>query len=393
MAFRSMHMAFNVRLTVEVLFPYDAQLDDELSIQPGDEIEVSTEEWKSDQEWIRGSKVSAKSVSAKKYFFKAFTEEMQLKIPIVPIVSIQEKGSIEITFQEKVYQLAEKSIEDWLECVICVTLSEEPQLTECCVKTMCLTCIQKCKKQNDSCPCCRQKGFQVHADIRAKLQILTLMTHCPKERCGWKGYLKDVNLHLRDQCQFQGVLCDLCKNVTVLRSELQDHIKNECQERRLPCPRCYEAIASYSIPDRNDESSNPTQGFIPHFLKFLTTSSSEYTYSELAKNHYKRCPYWPIRCPNKCNPQLTLPRKEVEHHLINVCPEQEISCQFRSLGCKQENVKRSDMSQHLDNNVSDHLSLLLTDHARMMTELSQLKHEVYFLKGENRKLKSPFQYR
>ena len=131
-----------VWLKVKVLFPYDALHDDELSIHPGDEIEVSAEQWKSDQEWIRGSKVSAKSVSAEKkmmYFFKAFTEEIK---PIIPIAlpPIQEKGSVKITFQEKVYHLAEKSIEDWLECIICATLSEEPLFTECCVKTMCLKC-------------------------------------------------------------------------------------------------------------------------------------------------------------------------------------------------------------------------------------------------------------
>ena len=368
-------MASNAKawLTVKVLFPYDAQLDDELSVQPGDEIEVSTEEWKSDQKWIRGSKVSAKRapakrVSAKKknmYFFKAFTEEIQPKIPI-SLPPIQEKGSVEITFQEKVYHLAEKSVEDWLECVICATLSEEPKLTECCVKTMCLTCIQKCKKQNRSCPCCRQKGFQVHADIRAKQRILTLMTHCPNMRCGWKGYLKDVNLHLREQCQFQGVLCDLCENVTVLRYRLEEHIENDCQSRRVHCPRCHNATASTSY----------------HCFFLL------YTRSDLNKNHYKSCPNWPMRCPNKCNPQLTLPREEIEHHLESVCPEQEISCQFSSLGCKQENAKRSDMSQHLDNNVSDHLSLLLTDHARLMSRLSGLEEEVDYLKEENRKLKS-----
>ena len=68
---------------VKVLYPYDAKLDDELTIKCGDEIEVSQDKWVSNNKWIEGIIIqnSQKTEVKPKYFFKPLTVKVQ---PVKP---------------------------------------------------------------------------------------------------------------------------------------------------------------------------------------------------------------------------------------------------------------------------------------------------------------------
>ena len=364
-------MAYSVgpSMRVKVLYPYDTGIEDELTIKPGDEIEVSREEWDSNNKWIKGIIVlnSQKTRVKPKYFFKPLTVEVK---PVKPkeLPPSQDKGTIETAFKGQKYHLAEKPVEDWLECIICTELPEEPQLTKCCVKTMCQKCIQKCKDKKQNCPNCRKNGFQYSEDLRAKQRIHTLMTHCPNDRCNWKGFLKDVNRHLAT-CQWQMVCCDQCKETKVLKAHLESHKVEECQYRRVACPMC-KAKREYNIFKIIK---------LNIFASLKNGAHGFFTYHEIITNHYKECREWPCRCPNRCDSQLCLTNQTLEAHLSNDCPEQAIACQFESVQCK-EMIKRKNMKQHLNEKMADHLSLLMKDHAKLMSEHLQLKQKVTELK-------------
>ena len=163
------------------------------------------------------------------------------------------------------------------------------------------------------------------------------MTFCSNVECQWKGFLKDLDSHISKGCPFEKVLCQQCGQVTALRSVIETHMKNDCKKRPVKCPRCGiedEVIMAYYV--------------------------SALTHSTLVNKHYKTCPKWPMRCPNRCDPQLTFTRDGLQEHLASdtECPEKEIDCQFASVGCKEKRKLRY-MDEHIQETTSEHLTLLM----------------------------------
>ena len=279
-------------VTVKALFPYDANINDELSLKPGDIIEVTISEWSSGRKWLKGSKANLpyRSSSIQGYFPKEFIE-MHTMTEKTKSTHYPHKGNIVASFKGKRYNLAEKP-EDWLDCIICHELADEPQITKCCAKTMCGACI---KKWNSNCPSCRKPKYGVTEDPRTNQRIPSLLTHCPNAECTWKGFLKDVEGHKERDCKFEGVTCSQCKQVKLLREDLQAHLENDCQERSIPCPAgCSQAQIG---------------------VRQKSMATAYFRYSELISSHYKKCPQWPMRCPQKCDNQLSLTRATLRDHI------------------------------------------------------------------------------
>ena len=338
-------------VTVKVLYPYDANNNDELSLKPGDIIEVSRSEWSSGRKWLKGSKANLpyRSSSIQSYFPKEFIE-MHTMTEKTKSTHYPHKGNIVASFKGKQYNFAENP-EDWLDCIICCELAYEPQITKCCAKTMCGACI---KKWNSNCPNCRKPKYGATEDPRTNQRIPSLLTHCPNTECSWKGFLKDVEGHKERDCKFEGVTCSQCKQVKLLREDLQAHLENDCQERSIPCPA----------------GCSQTQKGVRR--KSMTTAY--FRYSELISSHYKKCPQWPMRCPQKCDNQLSLTRATLRDHIDSQCPETVVACEFSSVGCTVKN-RRREIQRHLTEGTTEHLSLLMKEYTKLQTDYSQLKKE------------------
>ena len=352
--------------TVKVLYPYDAQLKDELTIEPGDIIEVGNKCGK----WWRG-KIKEKSQPT-----GLFYEEFVL--PYDPIWDIdcqnilignfsRGRAKYSVMYKEACYYAAEKPGSD-LECIICQGLASDVHQTGCCGHTVCSNCGGRWKEKNDSCPHCRKSPLSLVPDPRTKRYISGLNLYCSHYNvgCDWKGSLNDIHSHLRDDCQFTLVACkhDSCGE-KFQRCNLKDHEMNKCPMRPVFCPCCNES--SIATPSHKKEVVKKRKG-INHL-----------TYHALISTHYKCCPSWPMRCPNHCGSEEKLTKSTLQDHIDNNCPEQVISCQFAEAGCTVR-VKRKEMGDHIQKSVGEHLTALMSDYMEVKNKYAKLQNDHELLK-------------
>ena len=349
---------FSETNVLEVTYPYDAQpLSDELTIRPGDLIEVDGD-WKEREGslWSRGRKRdhackrgSFDSVS-EGYFYRAFTTRFRSETSTMssesnpelsPCSQLPCKHTV-LSYKEKTYFAVETPSEE-LECIICKNLADEPHQTGCCGHTVCFKCADEWRKRSNSCPNCRESPLELGKDARIKRLVKGLTVYCSHYRdgCGWKGSINDLEGHLQNQCLFEEIPCqNMGCEIKVMRRDLDDHAKNTCSMRLLACPCCKQVL----------------------------------TYNEVITTHYKHCPSWPKRCPNHCGTEEKLTRSILQDHIDNNCPEQVISCQFAEAGCTVR-VKRREMGDHIQQSVGEHMTAMMRDHVKLKKEHGNLKKE------------------
>ena len=367
--------------TVE--FPYDAKLSDELSIRPGDRIEV--ENWDSEEYWICGKLLST-GLSGKVY--KRFLRKAEEKEEEQRSISSSEleqdcrvlNNRATAAFNGKLYVLEETPL-DWLQCIVCRELACSPQQTLCCGQTLCFECTDQWSKQSDSCPHCRNVPFEVVTDPRTERYITSLTSFCPNAStgCKWKGSLKNVEKHMTNECPCENVHCTMCDQL-MPRWRIPAHNENECEWREVSCPCCGSLDTCISMTDCDAEEEQSCNS---------TSSISRLTFGDLVNRHYKECPQWPARCPNSesCNVGKSFTRSSLAEHLNSSCPDALIHCQFAEIGCGSV-VLRKDHPQHLRESLSSHMQLLLADYSRVKATISNLTTKVKKLHHKNRKLKS-----
>lgn len=191
---------------------------------------------------------------------------------------------------------------------------------------------------------CRTAGeeFQHFLDKRTKREINALKVRCSshKKGCDWVGELGALKGHLvaKDGCGYQYVKCpNNCKmacadeerrsygvaTVTVMRKDLQHHLKAECKERPYHCEYC----------------------------------DARGTYGMITTIHYCMCFEFPVQCPNKCSTKK-IKRRKVEKHR-KACPLEKIHCPFAEEGCEARVLLRKDEAEHMKDNVVNHQLLML----------------------------------
>ncbi len=94
------------------------------------------------------------------------------------------------------------------------------------------------------------------------------------------------------------------------------------------------------------------------------------THNEIHSSQHKFiCPEVTVQCPNFCGAQLK--RKATKSHDL-ICLEATVDCQFAEAGCKVK-PKRKDLESHLDANMKQHLSQLMTAHVKIKQEFQAFK--------------------
>ena len=322
-----------------MVYPYDAALKDELTIRPGDIIDVEEEL----KDWWRGTVRGEcnRIVQPSGYFYKDFVIlcHSELKDDRPQAEASRDPVGHLVEYNQRSYHTTEQPGDD-LVCIICLELPRNPHHTDCCGHTLCSECAVETKNTTNSCPQCRKSPWGSSSDPRVKRYISGLTAYCTnyKRGCEWKGSISSVNGigdHLKTQCQFAVVKCERSGCTQRLeRRFLKDHVINKCPMRPVQCPCC-------GVCEVLGEGQD---------------SYETLTYSHLTNIHYKECPQWPMRCPNHCSTEVKLMRSTLQDHLEGNCPDQVISCQFGYM-CRVR-LKRKDMAQHM------------TDHIKVMNQVS-----------------------
>ncbi|XP_065919700.1 TNF receptor-associated factor 4-like [Dysidea avara] len=237
------------------------------------------------------------------------------------------------------------STEDF-ECPICTLVVSSPVQTNCCGSVYCKSCIvQWCgtssgtsgsggnqrrlrRRSVKCCPNCRHTPLQYYDDKRTERMVKGLTVTCSnhKSGCAWTGELRNLSDHLNSSntsgCQYQVVSCpNKCGETSILRSHLQDHIKEECTHRKVQCIYC-QLTGHYKV---------------------------------IVGNHYDECPSVTIHCPNNCSTSDLLRLELAEH--IEKCPLQVVSCEYSHAGC-DKHMARKDIEIHQVTGMVEHLTLV-----------------------------------
>ena len=340
--------------TVTVLFPYDGKLEDDLAMKPGDVITV--DDWDVSDDWARGTLNGKAGL-----FYKAFTKPSSevLSPNNLKLKKVRGKPQgYEAYYRGREYALKEKL--DEVECIICQEVADNAHQTSCCGTTVCLQCANKWKERNNSCPQCRKQPLRIIEDPKTQRHITGTTVCCPNYHfgCDWTNGFGRITQHLATDCEFEGKKCphSECSEV-VPKKLLKIHVSKLCLWRCEECPCC----EMDTLLEDSDDDESPM------------------TYHDIITHHYVVCPVWPDRCPNLCNPYLTLTQLSVDIHVKGECPQTVIDCKFAGMGCK-ERRKRKDMPGHMKDAVSDHLTALFEDHMKLKNENAQLKRELNQLK-------------
>ena len=241
-----------------------------------------------------------------------------------------------------------------IECPICLQIMLKDISQTSCGHHFCTSCIKRVLDKNESCPTCRASSYQIFPDTNRQRIVSGLQVYCSKDGCTWKGELKNLSGHINKDkrvgdCQFEVVKCRYWNgllywsgcNVKKKRADLVNHEENECLLRPYTCQYC----------EKKD------------------------TYRVITGGHYKHCPKYPVPCPNECDPMKTMPREEVEAHIMNDCPLQPVECELCWAGCTAR-PQRKDIEQHITSNQLQHFKLLAKACKELKKENAELRKEL-----------------
>lgn len=233
---------------------------------------------------------------------------------------------------------------DDLLCLICHLVSRDAHQVECCGKVFCKTCITTVNDRLGSCPNCRHSPLSIFKDGRSRRSIKQLKLSCRNEDkgCEWSGALESYTQH-ECECRFQLVACSNwnCSEEFQWRF-LEEHLKNECPERKVKCEVCQKKV----------------------------------TYQQM-QSHDDVCPKVEVECTNSgCTVKIY--RDQLSAHR-NVCPKQKISCPYRLSGCVVA-ILREDRDKHLQENIESHSAVADMTIKHLQDKLDDAEHKLSDMK-------------
>ena len=135
-----------------------------------------------------------------------------------------------------------------------------------------------------------------------------------KNGCEWEGEIRSLDQH-KSTCLHVPVPCPReCDVGSVLRGDLQSHLRDYCSQRDYECPHCLQMGR----------------------------------YSDIQATHIdmEGCPMVPTKCPNEgCEEVVS--RGNIEAHLDKDCKLTICQCRYSEAGCKVE-LPRRDLKEHED---------------------------------------------
>ena len=183
----------------------------------------------------------------------------------------------------------------------------------------------------------------LHAGNR---EVMDLLVKCEgaKNGCKWEGEIRYLDQH-KSTCLHVPVPCPReCDVGSVLRGDLQSHLRDYCSQRDYECPHCLQMGR----------------------------------YRERVTSHLQDCPMVLTECPNEgCEEMLC--SSLILFHVSTNCPFTVLQCRYSEAGCKVQ-LTRRDLEEHEQH---DRLHLQVAT-----TKIADLQHEVDKLKTANAVLQS-----
>ena len=158
-------------------------------------------------------------------------------------------------------------------CALCAEVMKEPQLPICCGQNhLCCSCIVRIneialkRKEEPCCPFCRTENFQTMVSADLKNTILELKVRCIEKNsgCEWTGKIRDIENHLRKECQVHPIICPNECESKVQRKHLVQHL-SECPLEMVQCP--YNSVGCTEGVRRKDGALHMKDGIHQHLIK------------------------------------------------------------------------------------------------------------------------------
>ncbi|XP_065897101.1 TNF receptor-associated factor 5-like [Dysidea avara] len=218
--------------------------------------------------------------------------------------------------------------EERFQCSVCHYLLSGP-LQFPCGHRICTPCARRLKQQ----------GVQIFFCEICKETVALIDCYCDK------AISKEIDNLM--------ISCPYCSNWTGKYHHYQDHIKEECQLVKFPCPNesCHEEITRSRLDNHLQQCQYRKQSC--YWCK------EEVRYDQ-QKEHEGKCTGIPIKCPSGCN--SSVPRREMDLHLDpnneRGCPlVSKQKCIFAFVGCQFE-ASGMQLETHLKKYVKHHLLMV-----------------------------------
>ena len=231
------------------------------------------------------------------------------------------------------------------ECPLCLLVLCEPYQVTCCGYSYCKVCIERVKRENEPCPCCKN-DFDDFPNKGLQRSLSGFKVSCvhKKEGCQWSGDYGQLASHLNldppqhgqlEGCLMAEVPCIYCHKL-IKRSSLQVHQSDNCHLRPFTCEYCKEFHSCYV---------------------------------DVVSNHMPSCGSRPVACPNECGASLLL--MHADRHVSEECPLTVITVQ----------VYRKDLPPHhciVSTQLDDQLSAVRREYADFKKGVASLTRVVAF---------------
>ena len=169
--------------------------------------------------------------------------------------------------------------------------------------------------------------------------MLDLVVKCEKARegCEWEGEIRSLDQH-KSTCLHVPVPCPReCDVGSVLRGDLQSHLRDYCSQRDYECPHCLQMGR----------------------------------YRECVTSHLQDCPMVLTECPNEGCEEMLCSSLILLH--VADCPLTVLQCRYSEVGCKVQ-LPRRDLEEH-EQHDRLHLQVATKKIAALQNEMDKLtKH-------------------
>lgn len=209
-----------------------------------------------------------------------------------------------------------------------------------CNHTFCQDCILKHVREHGNCPV---SGDPLTlADIKLSLLYINIIENLEVvcvhagQGCKWQGKCREIDLHVRKNCQFTVVKCKFKGCDFKGEKRLMNNHFIKCRFRQTKCRYCRQIMA----------------------------------YDELMR-HSKKCKTQEMECFLGCGKLIN--RKTKKEHEINECPFFKVNCEYKQFGCTFVS-KRVKMVSHLESEDSFHFHCkLIRKRLEQVADLTNIK--------------------
>lgn len=229
-------------------------------------------------------------------------------------------------------------------CTVCTRVLRDPVQFKCCTKRgtkhLCGSCYKNFAQNSMLCPNCGTETPETFPDGAWSRIIQGLKVYCRNKQrgCYWENKLRLLSDHL-SECSCEMIACPRMCGLSVERRSIDFHVDKICRLRPFRCEYC----------------------------------SLTGNFASIAGTHYNQCEEYPLKCTNQCSNE-TIKRKDMNLHVKDFCPLEELSCCFSEVGCEFK-CQRKDMVNHLETSMQKHLIMTMETVHHLKLRVKALEEE------------------